>query len=74
MKQYGKRYGDVNTHLNLTGKALWFYDGVDPISIYETETDDGFLYTLDFCGEITKNLTESELVELLTEWHDSFDV
>lgn len=73
MKNYWKRYGDVDTHFNLTGKALWFYDGTDPISIYETETDDGYRYTLDFCGEITANLTEPELVNILTDLHDTFD-
>lgn len=64
-KRFGKRYGDVSTHLVLRGKALEYYNGTTPISIYERETDDGYRYDLDDCGFKYEGFTEADLVEYL---------
>lgn len=46
MKRMEKRFGDVNTHLKLTEKAMAVYSSTDPISIYERETEDGYIYRI----------------------------
>lgn len=58
-----KRYGDTNTHLTLTDKALAYYSGADPISIYESETESGeYRYTLKLFGDPeSEPMTEAAL-------------
>lgn len=60
-----KRYGDTKTKLELTEKARRAYNEYSPLSIYETEDDDGVLsYRIDGCVE-AYNLTEDEVNETL---------
>ncbi len=70
MKKYGKSYGDEPTKLMLSEKARKYYDMTSPIFIYEKETDNGLIYTIDDCGSITENCTEDEVNEILEQIYD----
>ena len=59
-----KIYGRDNTRLHLTEKALNFYNGTDPMRIFEYEDDEtgALTYTYTICGgPETKPMTEAEL-------------
>lgn len=70
-----KRYGDTKTHLNLSAKAERAYNEISPVSIYEDVDDNGdYTYSVNICGERRKNLTESEVCELLEEYAEPLKV
>ena len=70
-----RRYGNVRTHLSLSGKAEDLYSGSDPFEIYEYEDEDGnFTYTYRAWGNPeTKHMTEDELNADLEALADAMD-
>lgn len=69
-----KRYGDTNTHLNLTDTARRVYDAYSPVDIWEisTEDDDGndvFTYSINFCGDRRQGLTEDEVNAIFEDFY-----
>lgn len=63
-------YGNDSTHLTLTERAERIYSVSDPLRIEETETEDGYRYTLTGIIE-ADGLTEAEVSEYIEELDDS---
>lgn len=69
-------YGAQNTHLNLSEKAEYFYDGAQPLTIIEHEDEDenlNTIYLYSICEtewNMTAPVSENEMVQFLEAMND----
>lgn len=69
-----KVYGNANTHLILSGKALEYYNLCDPIRIEETENCGRYTYKV-FSGSEPMHdgqMTERELIQWMEDGYDEY--
>lgn len=64
--------GELATRL-LSDKAAAYYNGTDPLTVYEYETGSGKLYTVTGVIE-AEGLTFEQLDDMLTTYHDAAEV
>jgi hypothetical protein len=67
-------YGNANTHLILTGKALGYYNLMDPIRIEETDDNGQYLYQV-FSGSEPMHdglMTEEKLIKWMEDGYDDY--
>lgn len=69
-----RRFGDTNTNLVLSDKAQQFYNGADPIDIYEYDDGDVCHYTLKLWGDReSSQMTAEEINAELEAIAESLD-
>ena len=69
-----KSNAEVTIWNNMSKYALKFYDGTDPLNVYEYETDDGVRYSYNLAGEWSEGLTFEELEDTFEEMRLGIDI